>query len=416
MRIKNFFDFIDEAISMSDARKAAKIFLDSGGKKRYDEIFKGSDRLYYNFSKKSIVKSPTEIKVSEALQKNGYYLADYEKGLATKEGDNKNVFKVQKLLVRFGFLDLKNEMDADPIRFSAKKDLKKVVISRHGIDIAGQSTGRDWTSCKNIDSGHNGHYVWTEIEQGSLVAYLIKSDDLNIQEPISRILIGVYVNDKDSSDFVLYPDANSYGNYKKDDFMEFVKQWCDDTNSKVSKNYNGIYKLSQKCYADNRQDINIMKSDKMTLDQILAISNSNEYNVRNIIGKKDSKILADNIKDLIRFINSNKLDEFRIKGLIGTVRKYSTPEDYLGYINLNSINDIIEDLKSNSKTFFVYIKGIENLSAIEREKAKKIKVEIIKLFSEDNDIEEGRRILEYTLNNMSLSEEVKKYMEWVLKD
>lgn len=414
-RIKNFFDFIDEAISMRDARKATKIFLDSGGKKRYDEIFKGSDRLYYNFSEKSIVKSPTETKIKEALQKNGYYLADYEKGLATKEGDNKNVFKVQKLLVRFGFLDLKNEMDADPIRFSAKKDLKKVVISRHGIDIAGQSTGRDWTSCKALDGGFNNRYVWTEIAQGSLIAYLIESDDLNIQKPIARILIGVYVNEQDNSDFVLYPDVNTYGNYKKEDFMDFVKQWCDDTNFKVSKNYNGIYKLSQKCYADNRGDLNIMRSGEMELNQLLALSTP-MYQKRDIIAQKDSKILADKIKDLMRFIDSNKLNETRIKSLIANVKKYSTQEDYLGYINLNSIDDIITDLKNNSKAFFIYLRGIENLDTIERTKGEKMKEEMLRIFSDDNDPEDGRKILEYTLKNMPLSQDVRKYTEWILRN
>ena len=204
-RIKDFIDFIDEAISLDHARKATKIFLDSGGKQRYDDIFKGSDRLYYDFDQKSITKTPIELEVIQALGKNGYYLADYEKGLAKKEGDDKNIFKVQKILTKFGFSDLKNKVDADPLRASSRKDQKKIVISRHGIDIAGQSTGRTWTSCKTLkdSSGINSHFIWSEIEKGGLVAYLIEADDLNIENPIARIMIGVFINSEDNSDFIL---------------------------------------------------------------------------------------------------------------------------------------------------------------------------------------------------------------------
>ena len=229
-RIKDFTNFIGEAISLDHAKRATKIFLDSGGKQRYDEVFKGSDRLYYDLNEKSIDKTPIELEVMKALTDNGYYLVDYVKGLAKKEGDEKNIFKVQKILIKFGFTELKDRVDSDPLRASSTKDNKKIVISRHGIDIAGQSTGRSWSSCKTLETTagiDNSKYVWTEIEEGGLVAYLIKDDDLNIENPIARIIIGVFINTEDDTDFVLYPDQSVYGNYKKEDFLSFVEDWCD---------------------------------------------------------------------------------------------------------------------------------------------------------------------------------------------
>ena len=168
--IKTFIS-LTEAISLADARKATEIFIASGGKQRYNEIFNGKDRLYYDLEDSfntSYIYNPLENQVKIALENSGYSIVDYNSGIASKKGDEKNVFKIQKILNKIGELDLKNKMDADPLRSSSTKKDKMIVISRHGVDIAGQSTGRDWVSCKQINNV-NGRYVWTEIEKAGLL-------------------------------------------------------------------------------------------------------------------------------------------------------------------------------------------------------------------------------------------------------
>ena len=145
--VKNFYLF--EAIDLANARKVTGIFLKSGGKERYNEVFKGKDRLYYDFNEEGTenIKSDLYTEVEEELEKNGYTILNYHDGTAQKKGDTKNIFKIQRLLVRWGLSHLKDKMDSDPTRSGSKVKNKKIVISRHGIDLAGVSTGRGWTSC-----------------------------------------------------------------------------------------------------------------------------------------------------------------------------------------------------------------------------------------------------------------------------
>ena len=413
-RIKDFIDFIDEAISLDHARKATKIFLDSGGKQRYDDIFKGSDRLYYDFDQKSITKTPIELEVIQALGKNGYYLADYEKGLAKKEGDDKNIFKVQKILTKFGFSDLKNKVDADPLRASSRKDQKKIVISRHGIDIAGQSTGRTWTSCKTLkdSSGINSHFIWSEIEKGGLVAYLIEADDLNIENPIARIMIGVFINSEDNSDFILYPDTNTYGNYNKKDFLTFVEDWCDDANSKLSKNYKGLYTISPSCYVDVRRHLNVLRGEETKLDYLHTLMDPHKTTFTRI---RDFSISPDEMKGLIRFAGDN-LTKYEPSHFFNTILKHISDDNFMDYINSNSIENIKSDIEKLPKVFNAYLKSVNKLDSIDKEKAHKIKEQIAIAISEDGTVESGMEKFRYTLDNLALEPDSMRVIRWILKD
>ena len=417
-RIKSFHTFIDEAISFSDARKATEIFLNADGKNRYNEVFQGKDRIYYDFiqdSNLTSLKSELQKKIEYALSKNGYYVADYIKGIATKEGDPKNVFKIQKLLVKFGETQLRNEMDADPTRFSAKKSDKKIVISRHGIDIAGQSSGRDWISCKNLSDGIKKKYIWSEIEKGSLVAYLIESNDLNIQDPIARILIGVYINEDDPSDFVLYPDSSVYGNYKTPDFMRFVTNWCNEANEKVSKNYKGIYKLSPMCAADNNLPI-ILLSGSITLKQFyegIYKSGLNSYSGQRGLVKPGTKFYPETIKGLIPFITENQIKP--PGDFVKDVKTYCSEKVFAAVVDLNTKEEILKQMKENFKAFTSYLINVSDLNSFEdKDKVKMIKEASIRISSGEDDLQKGIDILNYSLNNLNVSPGGSKIIRWLI--
>jgi hypothetical protein len=409
--IKTFYS-LTEAISLADARKATKIFLDSGGKERYNEIFKGRDRLYYYMDDKfnnSYIYNPLENQIKGVLETAGYTIVDYNKGIATKQGDEKNVFKIQKILNKIGESDLKNKMDADPIRFSSTKKDKMVVISRHGIDIAGQSTGRDWTSCKSITGG-NGKYVWTEIEQGSLVAYLITPEDINIEKPIARILIGVYVRDDDKEDFILYPDASVYGNYPAGgDFTNFVKKWCIDTNKKLSPtNIDGEYKISDKCYVDSVRSIKIVSKP---FDDIMGYLGNN----RNVIVKKE--LDKDDMRNVFKSIESQEsdLNPRIIFNFLGKIQDNVNPDNYAEFINGNSYNEIKKYLDKYPDFFVNYMTALNYNLISDKNKESKIRDEIKKHLEETEgpDYVEGfKALLDMSSNNIN---DPVNYIQWILK-
>lgn len=254
--LRLFEHFLDEALDLPTARKLTKIFLDSGGKKRYQEIFGDKDRLYYDFIPEDEGKdlSPLALKVDQELRTRGFSLLSYKDGTAKKDGDKKNTFKVQKLLTKWGLEDLKNLMDKDPERSLAKHSDKKIVISRHGIDIGGASTNRPWTSCLSLVAGINARYIPTMIEAGALIAYLIDAEDTNINKPLGRIKILPFINTEDPTQFLMYTDTQVYGNYRDKGFMEFVEKWCMEFNAKYNPSA-GEYRLDSKCHSDGRSGI-----------------------------------------------------------------------------------------------------------------------------------------------------------------
>ena len=417
--IKTFYS-LTEAISLADARKATKIFLDSGGKERYNDIFKGKDRLYYYMDDKfnnSYIYNPLENQIKEVLETAGYTIVDYSKGIATKQGDDKNVFKIQKILNKIGESGLKDKMDADPVRFSSTKKDKMVVISRHGIDIAGQSTGRDWTSCKSITvdksgqpHGVNGRYVWTEIEQGSLVAYLITPDDINIEKPIARIIIGVYVSADNKEDFILYPDSSVYGNYKAGgDFTNFVKKWCIDTNKKLSPTViDGEYNISDKCYVDSVRSIKITSKP---FDDIRGYLGSSE----NVLIKKG--LDKDDLRDVFKSIESQEsgLSSRIIFNFLGKIQDDIDPSIYAEFINGNSYNEIKKYLDKYPEFFVNYMTAIDYNLISDKNKENQIRNEIKKNLEETEgpDYVEGfKALLDMPSDNINVPV---NFIQWILK-
>lgn len=323
---------IFEAIKLSDARNLTELFLKSGGKERYNEIFKGKDRLYYDLEEvMDNPKTKLSLQIESELAKNGYTLLDYYAGTAKKNDDDKNLFKIQRLLVKWKLDDLKNKMDADPIRSGTKSNGKKVVISRHGIDLGGVSTGRGWTSCKNLKGGINARYVLKEVEVGSLVAYLIEADDLNIQKPISRLSIAVYVNEKDPTKILLYPEPRGYGNYNKKDFFDFVLKWVKNFNKHLNPQ-EGNYKKSDKCYNDQKMLVDYSKSSIKNIGIDIAAYANHRFHSSIKYDEVDKEVLEDLYENIIK----ENIDETTLlqyvelldkKGLIGLLINYINKED-----------------------------------------------------------------------------------------
>ena len=409
------FRSLTEAVSLPIAKKATEIFLSSGGKQRYNEIFKGKDRLYYDIEDsldKVYVYNPLENDVKTALNTSGYEVIDYNKGIASKNGDSKNVFKIQKILNKIGELDLKNKMDADPLRFSSSKKDKMVVISRHGVDIAGQSTGRDWTSCKSVTingGGVNSRYVWTEIEKGSLVAYLITPEDLNIEKPIARILIGVYVNYIDPNNFILYPDGSVYGNYRKEDFMNFVKSWCMDLNKKISPRNTGIYTISNKCYVDLVRNIRLNSG---IFDDIKSYITDSKINPNSVIigdGEKNSQMV-----DIFKKIEEQEsiLTPNQIFTFLNKVGNDFKPERYAEFINLNPY-DVIEKYMNKYPDFLVnYISRVNYDLIADKNKESKIR-DMIKKYLTETEGDEYITSFTSLLNSNSPSIP-RDFIRWIL--
>lgn len=159
------------------ANAAAKRQLSS----KIESLFpEGQDRIY--IKPQETVVSGIQREIEAFLDKGGYTVTDYEKGYATDE-KGKQTFKIGKLLK-----ENKKLFDAFSGDTTRTMGNMMIVISKNPWDIARMSTNRAWFSCMAADR-ENFRYVPQDVEQGTLIAYMVSENDPNIHYPFSRVLI-----------------------------------------------------------------------------------------------------------------------------------------------------------------------------------------------------------------------------------
>jgi hypothetical protein len=149
-----------------------------------------------------------------------------------------------------------------------------IAISQDPYDIARMSTGRDWTSCMQLGVGTYHKDVFCEIEAGGLIAYLIKKDDKDIEEPVARISIKRFTNQKGKS-FAL-PEKTTYGNASKA-FYETVLAWIESKQGKMQK---GEYKREGGGYSDTfgrSRTMNVARNIARQMIKLAQLETKNWY-------------------------------------------------------------------------------------------------------------------------------------------
>ena len=284
--IKNFQQF--EALLPSQFRDYVKDF----DRDRYADVFKfykdkydgdkNAYRIYLPLLTATNKINPIEKKISDFLEKNNYIVVDYFNGLC-KFKDAKNPSRIGQVLTRLKEDKLMKNFTDDPERKKGNNDDLMVCISRHPYDIAGSDTDRNWTNCMTMglhdnhgriqklkqqlkeledkgedekkikelkdkiknykEKGENVKYLKHEVHEGSLISYLIKKDDRNINNPLSVLNIKPYNDDKE---IILKSCAREYG-VKNDDFKFTVNKWLEE----INKDKYGGFSLNKNVYRDN---------------------------------------------------------------------------------------------------------------------------------------------------------------------
>ena len=209
------------------------------------------------------------------LESRGYQIIDLKKGYA-KQNNKQNIFKIGKLLDTLLYKDLKLlDIELQDNKISLLKYNKEklnmnrdhtsmktkfenlnsrvsgvlyVVISSNIHDLASMSTGRGWSSCMNLDGGEKKDDVYCEVERGGFVAYVIKDNDREIQQPIARLHIRRFDSKKGLS--IAVPEETIYGK-EINGFIEKVKDWIQSKQGskagryrKVGGNYSDTFSSS----------------------------------------------------------------------------------------------------------------------------------------------------------------------------
>jgi len=251
-------EFIIEALKPSEYRQYVK----SWDKARFASLFNdpkfNTDRNHYRIYL-PLVKSPIQVanvpvEIQNTLSEKGYEVQDYKAGLA-KEKNGKRIMKIGKLLPP----DLQQKFANDKSRQA--QDEYMVVISRHPYDIAGMSTDRGWVSCMNLRDGINRHYVAVDVKEGTIIAYLVKTTDIDIKNPVGRISIKPFI-ELNTREIVFGAEDRVYGT-DVPGFKKTVINWVNYTNKKIITKDMILAQLAPGIYPDSNK---ISKPKVLTKD------------------------------------------------------------------------------------------------------------------------------------------------------
>lgn len=276
-----------EALSPSQFIPYMKIWQDNPNlRERYKDMFleykkkySGDRNAYRIFlplleNKK---KSDIESEIEKVLNEFDYSLVDYMEG-KVRWKDSRNTKRIGQALSQIErnvgedrkpeIRSLLKSFVEDPIRKQGKSSEYLVCISRHPYDIAGADTNRGWENCMTLGTGKFHSYLLHDVEEGSLVGYLIKKDDLNIKSPIANCAIKPYINEKDPTDVILVRDSKTYPQ-QYPDFENTVSSWLDEINGETT----GIYSLNPKLYNDilGNKVVNVKELTPELVKRILQI-------------------------------------------------------------------------------------------------------------------------------------------------
>lgn len=264
----------DEIYEREWASKIEK--LSRGNPRPFNKWFNGQERIYFPFDPEHILDlTEKDEEVIHALEDAGYSVHDYKGGYCRRRG-YENVQRIGKVLNNLKRKDLQEIREAhergelynlrkktaeteryyddlftsfssSSFRRAAEIAKLYVVISQNPHDIARMSTGRNWESCMTLGSGSNHPSIFQEVQSGGLVAYLIRSDDLNIDKPLARVHIRHFkgqISIAKTEDSVYGEDVPG--------FKEAVDDWIESRQGHIP---GGLYRLSGGNYSDSYQKI-----------------------------------------------------------------------------------------------------------------------------------------------------------------
>jgi len=261
-----------EMLSRQNPYPFKEWFSEGQGGRIYIPFTPGTEQSSYAASDQEII---------EVLQDKGCENVDFRKGYCLQGG---RTFKIPKMLERIRkqeIIDLRQKQEQgqvydferdlnqiniyynellqqfinSPQRVSKGSEQFEVVISQNPHDVAKMSTDRGWTSCMELGQGSHHEDIFCEVQIGSLVAYLIKTEDWDIHNPLARIHIRRFENQQGKS--IAMPEESVYGN-EIPGFLEVVKEWISSRQIPITP---GVYKRKGGRWSDTFGDELLVSPD-----------------------------------------------------------------------------------------------------------------------------------------------------------
>jgi len=425
----------------------------------WDNIFGNKERIYipYELSKEDVEAINDNIVDSESFNNvkdtiENYIKNKYGVKIEMTPDDYKNnliSFKVKSeynntsgtKIIKISIGKILNKIDPDLLipfnndknRVAVNKNDLEICISREPLDVAAMSSNRGWTSCMDLDSGSKEYKcIPNEIANGTCVAYLIRKDDEEIDNPLAKVTIRSYFNLKNPKDVILLTSKKTYpSNFNN--FRKIVHEYINDKMDYID--HDSEYQLAINSYPDdinfisgkglvNKESfIKKLKNMKsISIQSFISLYASGNYvllpkkiniygfektNLKDILEHfpEESRLdflfkLFELKKDLIDIITNRNIikflylfpenDKFKLFKYL-----YSNNWDFRNSINFNNIIDLIGNFTNDDKT---KICDILVKNGIKNNKIDEDGIYIILMYSKNpigifNKITEDKRVL-----------------------
>lgn len=355
---------VDEAVAYSVAKKYLEIERSPEAEERIKQVFnnlkslpnarqldKRGWRISFPYSNDS-----TENEIKDILEPYQFTIKDYKNNLAIDTKNNREIAlnkalnivskkepEAKELMDRYASIKSRGIID--------KKDDLIIIFSSAKYDIAGMSTGRlpTWSSCMNLIMGGNQHYVERDIREGTIICYLTKVNDTNIENPLGRVLIKPFLNVQNEKDVILYPDQKTYGiipNSEK--FTDTIDDYMEKT-QKLLGNYRRLGCLYNDSYRDQVEDKETIRNRALKkLEKGEQLTNP-EFISLHIMDRRrliEKMLINGNIlHDLIYYVLASQSQKKRYISLLIKNNKYSTYNMYEDeYIFNNSPKEVKKEI------------------------------------------------------------------------
>jgi hypothetical protein len=229
---------------------------------------------------------PHAKRVIAELQKKSYYTDDYHSGLAYHIDKPERKMKIGTILQKEKIADmefsvkegnntvtrkLSNIYEMDPDRKGSRGN-KSIVITRNKYDVAGMSTGRDWSSCMNMVDGCNRRYLPKDIFHGTMSAYYVMNDDHDIKRPLGRVNIKQF--NGSSGDNIFRRETTKYGKFPRE-ARDVVEKWTEEN----YKSNPGIYTKESSLYDDDGKNVIFERPEEIEDSHILKQAKNSARNI-----------------------------------------------------------------------------------------------------------------------------------------
>jgi hypothetical protein len=136
------------------------------------------------------------------------------------------------------------------------------------------SADRNWVSCMHCESGGHKEKIKDDIQYGTLIAYVIYSNDLEIKKPLGRVLIKPFIKDENNYLDVYYKAENKVYGVTGENILnlEYVNNLFNDYNSDKT---NFPYDKHPKLYNDDQNSI-ITKYGPFNEKKLIELSNNDD--------------------------------------------------------------------------------------------------------------------------------------------